>query len=138
NDHFSGVNSAVISPTMPFLNPNPWDINITAADVFLQNNYLYISNQSVIGLRNAEIETANIRQNITGENTPNVMDFFRNDLVSYHLSSEILGPSVSFKASVKDKKFSVGLFSRLRTQSSAVGVDNYLRYANQGVNEPDQ
>ena len=43
NDIYSGINSAVISPTQPFVSPNPWDANLLSSDAFLYNDYaLYI------------------------------------------------------------------------------------------------
>ena len=136
NDQYGGINSVVISPTQTFLNPNPWDINIISEDVFLQNDYGYISQQSFLGLKNAEIQSANIKKNRTGENTPNVFDFYNKVLGNYHLSNDILGPSFQLKVKIKDKDFAVGMFSRLRTQSSAINVDNYLRFGNQDLLEP--
>ena len=136
NDQYGGINSVVISPTQTFLNPNPWDINIISEGVFLQNDYGYISQQSFLGLKNAEIQSANIKKNRTGENTPNVFDFYNKVLGNYHLSNDILGPSFQLKVKIKDKDFAVGMFSRLRTQSSAINVDNYLRFGNQDLLEP--
>lgn len=137
NDKFSGISSVVISPTQPFLNPNPWDVNILAEEVFLQNDYGYISQQSFLGLRNAEIESASIKQNRTGENTPNIFDFYNKEVGNYHLSSDVLGPSFQIKFKIKEKNFSAGVFSRLRTQSSAIKIDNYLRFGNQNILEPE-
>lgn len=138
NDQYSGISSVIISPAQAFLNPNPWDINIIAEDVFVQNDYGYISQQSFIGLTNAEIKSASIKKNITGDNTPNVFDFYNKEVGNYHLSSDILGPSFQLKIQIKEKDFAVGLFSRLRTQSSAVNVDNYLRFGNQDLLEPER
>ena len=83
----------MISPEQAFLNPNPWDINMIAEDVFVQNDYGFISQQSFIGLTNAEIKSASIKKNIAGDNTPNVFDFYNKEVGNYHLSSDILGPS---------------------------------------------
>ncbi|WP_027377543.1 hypothetical protein [Kaistella palustris] len=38
---------------------------------------------------------------------------------------------------IRGKKFRAGLFSRLRTQTSALAVDNYLKYGNQDQIEPE-
>lgn len=137
NDRFSGINAATVSPTQPFLNPNPWDGNLFSEDVFLQNDYAYISDQSFLGLRNAEIKSVNHTKNINGTNTSNVLDFYNSDFGNYHFSSDILGPSFSLKTSIKEKVFSLGLFSRLRTQTSSLDVDNYLKFSNQRVTEPE-
>ena len=138
NDQYSGINSAVLSPTQPFLNPNPWDVNLISADLFLQNDYAYISKQSLFGLTKSEIQTTDPRQNITGENTPNVFDFYNKEKANLLLSSDILGPSFSMTAHIKDKKYVFGLFTRLRTQVSFLDFDNYLRYGNQMVAQPSE
>ena len=111
NDQYSGISSVIISPAQAFLNPNPWDINMIAEDVFVQNDYGFISQQSFIGLTNAEIKSASIKKNITGDNTPDVFDFYNKELGNYHLSSDILGPSFQLKIKLKEKDFAVGLFS---------------------------
>lgn len=137
NDPYSGINSVVISPTQSFLNPNPWDINLLAENLFLQNDYGYVSQQSLLGLYNAEIQSANIKKNRTGENTAKVFDFYNKELGNYHLSSDVLGPSFQLKIKIKEKDFVMGMFSRLRTQSSALKVDNYLRFGNHALLEPE-
>lgn len=136
-DIFSGISSAPFSPTQPFLNENPWDINLIAEDVFVQNDYLYISRQSILGLTKAEIETAKPKAGITGENTSDVLDFYNKDFGNYHFSSDVLGPSFALTANIKEKRFVFGIFSRLRTQGSAIKVDNYLKYENAGNDVPD-
>lgn len=136
NDRFSGINSAVLSPIQPFLNPNPWDINLISEDLFLQNDYVYISDRSFLSLAGSKIQSASRRKNRTGENTSGVLDFYNRNVGNYHFSSDILGPSLSLKIKIKNQPISVGLFSRLRTQTSSVGIDNYLRFGNQGLLEP--
>lgn len=137
NDQYSRINSVVISPTQSFLNPNPWDINLLAENLFLQNDYGYVSQNSLVGLYMAEIQSANIKKNRTGENTANVFDFYNKENGNYHLSSDVLGPSFQLKIKIKEKDFVMGMFSRLRTQSSALKVDNYLRFGNQTLLEPE-
>ncbi|WP_313100886.1 DUF5723 family protein [Epilithonimonas sp.] len=136
NDTFSGINSAVISPTQPFLSPNPWDANLLSADAFLNNDYAYISSQSVVGLRNATIVTANPNKNISGENQSDVLDFYNKDRANLLFGSDLLGPSLSISARIKERKYVFGIYSRLRTQTSVLGFDNYFRYNNQSISEP--
>ena len=136
NDNYSGINSAVLSPTQPFLNSNPWDVNLFSADLFLQNDYAYISQQSLFGLTKTEIEVSNPKKNITGENTPNVLDFYNKEKANLLFSSDISGPSFSMTAHIREKKYVFGLFSRLRTQTSVLDFDNYLRYGNEMVFQP--
>jgi hypothetical protein len=85
NDNYSGINSAILSPTQPYLNPNPWDSNLISTDVFFQNNYAYISQQSILGLLNTSIKTASPKRGISGENQPNVLDFYNKDNANFLL-----------------------------------------------------
>ena len=77
NDQYSGINSAIVSPTQPFFNPNPWDVNLFAEDIFFNTDYAYISKQSFLGLaKGSGIKSLDIENNINGENTPSVLDFY--------------------------------------------------------------
>ncbi len=136
NDNYSGINSAVLSSTQPFLNPNPWDVNLASADLFLQNDYAYISQQSLLGLTGTSIQAANPKRNITGQNQPNVFDFYNKDNASLLFNSDILGPSFSMTANIKEKKYVFGIFSRLRSQASVLDLDNYLRFGNEMIPQP--
>ena len=137
NDKFSGINSAAFSPTQPFLNSNPWDVNLFSESINFDNDYAYISDESFLSLRNSNIQTANIKQNITGGNTSGVLDFYNKNFGSYYFSSDLLGPSFSLKTKIKEKDFQLGIFTRLRTHSSAFHVDNYLKFGNQAMTEPE-
>ena len=131
NDKYNGISSVGFSPTQPFFNPNSWDVNIVAEDIFIQNNYTYISNQSIIGLaKNADIISVNLRDNIMGISGSNLQDYYNKNKGSYHFSSDVLGPSVSWSADIDQKKYTFGIFTRVRTQGSAIGIDNYPRINN--------
>jgi len=136
NDMYSGINSVVLSPTQSFLNPNPWDVNLVSADLFLQNDYAYISQQNIFGLPSSEIESANPKKNITGENQPNVFDFYNKENASLIFNSDVLGPSFSIATHIKEKKYVFGMFSRLRSHTSILDLDNYLRFGNEMIPQP--
>lgn len=138
NDLYGGINTAVVSPTQPYLNPNTLDVNLFSEDIFFNTDYAYISQQSYLGLiTGGKIQSRNIKKNITGENTPSVLDYYNTELGNYHFSSDIFGPSFNFKTTIKEQTFSIGLLTRLRTQSSAIDFDNYLRFWNQDILEPE-
>ena len=136
NDQYSGINSAPLSPTTPYFNPNKWDVSIFSADILFQNDYAYISDQSILGLLKGEIKTANPKKGITGETQANVLDFYTRNFVKYNLESDVIGPSFSFRQKIKEQTFRLGFFTRLRTQGSAKDVDNYMRFSNQKLIEP--
>ncbi len=137
NDNYSGINSAAFSPTQPYLSSNPWDVNLFSADLDLQNDYAYISQQSLLGISKAPIEPTNPKQGITGANTPNVFDFYNKEKANLLFASDILGPSFAMTANIREKKYVFGLFSRLRTQAAFLHFDNYLRYGNEMVFQPE-
>ncbi len=136
NDNYSGINSTVLSPTQPFLNSNPWDVNLISADILLQNDYAYISKQNVLGLLNSEILIANPKKNIKGENQPNVFDFYNKERADFLLNSDFMGPSFSMTANIKEKKYVFGLFSRMRVQGAVLHLDNYFRFGNEMIPQP--
>lgn len=136
NDPYSGISAAPLSPTQPFLNPNGWDVHIFSENIFFQSDYIYISKTSLLGLTKGSIESADISEGITGENSEKVSDYYNKDVTGYHLGSDFMGPSFSLNLNIFERDFSVGLFSRLRTQSSITEVDNYLKYTNQEIDEP--
>lgn len=136
NDRYSGISAVGLSPTQPFLNPNGWDVHIFSENIFANSDYIYISETSLIGLAQGGIKSADISNGITGENTAKVSDYFNYDTFGYHISSDLMGPSFSLNLNVFEKDFSVGLFTRLRLQSSAKDIDNYLQYTNQEITEP--
>jgi len=136
NDKYSGISTAGISPTQPFLNPNGWDVHLFSEDIFFQSDYIYISRASLLGLIKGDIEEADPSNGITGENTARITDYYNKDITGYHFSSELTGPSVSLNFNLLEKEFSAGLFTKLRTQSAALEVDNYLQFTNQEIDEP--
>ena len=136
NDQYSGINSAPLSPTTPYFNPNKWDVSIFSTDILFQNDYAYISDQNIFGLLKGGVKTANPQKGITGESQANVLDFYKHDFVKYNLESDIVGPSFSFRQKIKGQTFRLGIFTRLRTQGSAKDIDNYMRFSNQKVIEP--
>lgn len=136
NDLYSGISAVGISPTQGFLNPNAWDFHLISENVFIQNQYGYISKTSLLALGKGEIKEADINQGITGANTKKVWDYYNYDQTGYHFSSELMGPSASFHFQVAEKDFVAGVFTKLRTQSSILKVDNYLQFENQNLLEP--
>ena len=139
NDAYSGINAVALFPTQSFTNPNPWDVNLVAADVNAINNYLYISQQNVLSLAFGDkIKAANHRKGIDGENLPNILDYYNKKNANLLVGSDIYGPSFSVLTNIKSKKYVFGIFTKLRTQVSVIHFDNYLRYGNQSLAEPDE
>lgn len=138
NDIYSGISAASTSPTQPFINPNPWDVQLFSEDVSIINDYVYISQLSLMGLISNNIEFVSPRKGIRGDTRAGVLDFYNRDLANMHFSSDIMGPSFSLKKHLWDQEFRIGLFSRLRTQGSVTDFDNYMRFENQSIPRPEE
>ena len=54
NDVFIYSNAVVSNPSAFLQNSNPWEVNLVSADVFVNNNYSFISQQSLLGLSGAD------------------------------------------------------------------------------------
>lgn len=130
NDKYSGISGVGFSPTQPFFNPNPWDVNVIAEDIFVQNNYTYISNLSIVAIPGADIKSVNLFDNVMGVTGLHIQDYYNKAKGGYHFSSDLLGPSFSFTTDIRQKKYVFGLFTRVRTQGSALDIDNYSRINN--------
>lgn len=137
NDSYSGINSAALSPAQPYLNPNPWDVNLFSGDVFVQNTYAYISQQSFLGLANSKIMIANPKRGVTGETQSDILDFYNKADAFLLVNSDILGPSFSMATTIKDEKYVFGMFSRSRAVGSVLDFDNYFRFGNKMISQPD-
>lgn len=136
HDRYSGISTVGISPTQSFLNPNRWDFHLFSNGIFIQNRYGYISKSSLIGLASGEIKESDIGQNITGENTKQIWDYFNYQQTGFHFSNELMGPSFSYNFEIGERFITAGFFTKLRTQSSIIEVDNYLQFTNQEIDEP--
>lgn len=45
NSSYSGVNGSIINPAHPVTSPYYFDLNIVGADIFLENNYIYLKKE---------------------------------------------------------------------------------------------
>ena len=43
NSTYSGINGAIINPALPVSSPYYLDINIVSANLFIENNYIYLA-----------------------------------------------------------------------------------------------
>lgn len=136
NDIYSGISASSLSPTQTYINPNPWDIQVFSEDTNVYNDYGYVSKQSLLGLTKGNIIAADPKKGITGTNQANVFDYYNKDLANLYFSSDVMGPSFSFKTKIGESEFNIGLFTRLRTQTSVLDFDNYFKFQNQDLSRP--
>lgn len=128
-DRFSGINGVIVDPTHSLVNDNHWDANIISTGTFLQNNYAYLSDASLItvlksdGLYNAEnppVYSPDKKYILTGFNQN--QNFYENAQV------EIQGSSFSWRQKIKDRDYAIGVFSRGRSMISGMNIDQSYAY----------
>ncbi len=138
-DNYAGINGANLNPASTALTPLKWDVNLIGAGAYVNNNYAYLSNTSLLHLlRNTDkVELSN---NINQEkvNAPDAitLDFFDNRQQKFaHIDATVMGPGI--RVAIKDKA-AIGLFTRAR---AVVGADDipsslgYYQYLEQAYND---
>ena len=129
NDVFIYTNAVVSNPSAFLQNSNPWEVNLVSADVFVNNNYSFISQQSLLGLSGA--------YNLVVNNGSNQSDLPRNTIgfsdykkFNGYFQADVLGPAVAIKFKIKEHEFAAGFYTRLRTFGSSFNLDNQYKYEN--------
>lgn len=130
NDIFSGVNGQIYNPTHFLYNPNKWDTNLIGGDISFNNNYEYISQQSVLGALKNNPQGFSLKKNITGENSDNIQDFYPPNNYFYYGNLDILSPAVTIKFPIKNTIVSMGIFSRQRAISGEENINSNFYYHN--------
>ena len=129
--NYAGINSTVLNPAYHSTTPFNWDVNIVEGAVHFTNNYAYLSQTNVPYLwRNRENLNFLLASDLTPEKPtpPNtVIVDFNNDNRSRYLYSltSVMGPSFFVRLG---QNHTIGLITRVRTVSSARGVDNDFSY----------
>lgn len=134
-DNFGGVNTVLLNPAHGAFSPFSWDVNIAAADIFVENNYAFFENTHLPEvLRQLENEVE-VRPEIDNENDvdPNslIVDFYQNNKKRFlSIAANVTGPSVLVQL---PKSQSVGLLTRVRfgTYSQQIPASfNYYTWNN--------
>lgn len=129
HDHFISTNAITMNPSSFLQNPNPWEFNVASADLFLQNNYTFISNQSLLGL--SKVETLYNNNTVNQENLPkNTIGYNNNGPFNLFLQTDILGPSAAVKFKITNQQYAAGFYTRLRSLVSSFGINEQYRYIN--------
>lgn len=130
NDNFISTNAITNNPSVFLQNPNPWEINFFSADVFLQNNYSFISQQSLLGLTGKDVKL-HINHTSNFNNLPkNTIGFAGDSKFKEYLQTDILGPSLAFKFKIKEQEFAAGFYTRLRAFGGSLNVNSEYGYPN--------
>ncbi len=127
-DNYAGVHGLQINPAFNVNSPIDWDIHLLSAGLFLDNNYGFVQNASLIRLlRNRdEIEVATeLSEDSEVPADAMILDFY-NDGKKKHVYANAfaLGPS----ARVNYKQHSFGFFWGIRSALSGNRIPSELGY----------
>lgn len=128
NDRYISTSAITINPSAFLQNPNPWEVNLVSADLFLQNNYAFITDQSLLGLSKAETLYNNNTTN--QQNLPKNTIGYGDGPFNGYFQTDILGPALAVKFKIKDQQYAAGFYTRVRSLASAFGIDQEYRYVN--------
>ncbi len=130
NDIFISTNAITSNPSVFLQNPNPWEVNVFSADVFFQNNYSFIAQQSLLGLTNKDVKLYS-NSSSNQDNLPkNTVGYEDNRKFNEYVQTDVLGPAFAMKFKIKDQEFAAGFYTRLRTLGSGLGIDNQYKFVN--------
>lgn len=94
NDGFIFTNAIQGNPSSFLQSSNPWELNIISTDVFLNNNYGYISKQNVLGVLGEKDFVVN-----DGKSSPdlpkNTIGFGVYKKFDGHFQADVLGPAIA-------------------------------------------
>ncbi len=109
--NFGGVYNTILNPASPPLSKIFLDVNLLGADIFLENNFMFIHKQDY---RLLDFISLNPELPVYGERGQGVDYYNTGGGVKGFQQVDIMGPSVSFTMG----KQSVGIFTRARTITS--------------------
>lgn len=128
-ERYAGLYSAALNPSATAWNPQNWDISLFAADLHVDNNYLFLRDASVpYALRNSEqiVSVVDTGSELRLRSDAILADFFDRDRKMYGvLQARVGGPGFSLRIG---ERHVIGLSSALRTQVSSYGIPAVLRY----------
>ncbi len=128
-DNYSGINGVLLDPTHNLSNPNDWDVTILSMDAFVQNNYSYISDASILSLLlKRDLEIADPENGITGTTRKRTWDFYStSENKDAYTQVDVLGPSGAIRLNYHN---TIGFFTRARVVAAARNVDSGFNYYN--------
>ncbi|MCC6726588.1 MAG: hypothetical protein IT258_18955 [Saprospiraceae bacterium] len=126
----AGASGLAINPASNLNNPLKWDINLVGGGFFMENNFGFIKNASLLRLYQHRTDAEFVSAKQVGENTvaDNVFvgDFFNDKAKRFVVvNSYLSGPSVALRIG---EYHSVGVFTRMRLMGSSVKIPNQYSY----------
>ncbi len=127
-DNYSGINGVTLNPTSNLTSPFRWDINLVAAGVFVENNYGYIGNTSVLNATKADniYSAPDLAEGFRPNENDLVADYYNNGKKKYGSAVlDVMGPSFMVNL---ESGHSFGLFTRVRASASIRNIPSHLGY----------
>ena len=126
---YAGVSGLAINPTANLNNPLKWDFNLAAGGIFVENNYAFLRETSLLRLlKHRNDATFVTAENVEGPLSGNsfVVDFFNNGAKRFvNLQGFVAGPSLAVRLG---DSHSVGIFTNLRSAAGSVNIPNEFSY----------
>lgn len=133
NSNYSGITGATINPAMPVTSPFYLDVNIISANVFVENNYVYLAKDEYRFKR--FLESNPVFPTHGQDNNLILYDHYNRKDKEAFANVRVMGPSVS----VTIGKHSFGLVTGARTVVSAVNIPYEIaKFSFEGRNFPPQ
>jgi hypothetical protein len=129
-EHFSGIYGAQINPAHTAFMPHNWEISLFNADVFVNNNYGYLRQTSLIkALKNSDniLSVTEISPERPAPPGKIIQDFFNRDRKLFaQVQARLGGPAFSFRVG---EKHVFGMTSALRAGLSSYRAPEILQYS---------
>lgn len=126
---YSGVSSLSINPAGNLNNPLKWDFNLAGGGIFLENNYAYLRETSLIRLLQHRSDAKFLAaEDIEGPASDNtfIIDFFNDGAKRFlNVSGFVAGPSLALRFA---ENHSVGMFTNLRSAAGSFNFPNVFSY----------
>ncbi len=126
--NYSGVNSFALNPAWAVGGPLGWDVNIVSLGVFIEQDYTYGQNGSLIKVLKNGAEFITDETATDGTSTTTAVPFYFQEKSNYDVHHNAFVMAPSFMANIKGH--TVGLTLQARTWLSGYNIDGDLGYAN--------
>lgn len=128
-ERYAGIWGATLNPSQTAFNPNNWEVNLVAADLFFENNYAYLRNTSLPNaLRNTDkiVAVTDLSPERPLASDEILQDFFdAKRRMHAVVQTRVSGPGFSFRFGENNV---VGLVTSVRAGLSSYKIPEVLAY----------
>jgi hypothetical protein len=120
---YTGFNTVFVNPSFAESQFLKWDVTLASVNSFLETNYLYVKNASILGLTDSNNKTTFIKKDRSNVGNDYVINFDdTTERKNAFNNQEIQGPSFLLKL----EKFNIGFGMRLRSNFSTANLPENL------------